>query len=213
MEVNAHAIAIDIARCVQRHCIDVRYRRRQRPDRAHRRGHLGRGGRHGRRGGQRQEGRLDHHRQRDHRCAGPLCVPGGTARARQIHCQCPRQRLSTRRSADCGAHCGPGRKLRPQAHQAAQPLGASHQRRVDAQHARHRAAEEVPAQLHRLPHARTHHEVVLRSRSVDRRDQPHGDVLSGHHAAVPAAAWPATSSACATAATSSRSRSGSRPST
>ena len=58
----------------------------------------------------------------------------------------------------------------------------AHQCRMDDEHPRHRRAEGVAAQLHELPHARTHRALDPRRRRVDAGGHPHDGLWRGEPA-------------------------------
>ena len=150
---------------------------------ADRSGQLDRRRQHGRRRRQRQEGRLDDHRQRGHRHAAAASAspptelePGKyTLKARAVGYDLPghnHRRCRGRQSRDEPA----------QADEDAQSLGTTQQRRMADEHAGHRRAEALPAQLQRLPHLRAHREVHVRRAGLPASLRADERLLPGQHA-------------------------------
>ena len=147
-------------------------------------GHLGRGRRDGRRSGQRQEGHHHHHGRE--RRAGPLQLPGQQAVAGPVRAEHPRDRLRPRQLED-----GRGRAADHHPQSDAQedrgPRRADVERRVDAQHPRHRPAEGLVAGLRRLPHAGALHALVARLQDADgNHAAAHAGLREPEHPAEPA---------------------------
>ena len=161
-----------------------RHRKRPERRRADRPGHLGRGRRDGRRAGQRQEGH--HHDHGRERCAGPLQLPRQQACARPVHAEHPRDRLRPRQFQD---RRGRAADHHPQ-FDAAQDRGsrrADVERRMDAQHPRHRPAEGHPAGLRGLSHARARHALGARRRHLhEGHAAAHAGLRQSEHRAEPA---------------------------